>query len=470
MCLDTLLQASECRLSTGNTHMELRHGMPHQWYEEVKLKHKSQNIIFTDGSKKKCSERGAVTGSGVYREAEEAAMSLTVNPNRQGMLNTITRAELAAIFVAIEHGCNNQDETIATDSKCSMDKIAKHLQNPALTTNDCHQPMLQAIVTLLANRARAGLSTTLMKVKSHIGIKGSEMADQLANTAAQQVATEGQLDIDVSSKYLENFEHKYWPKQKVKHQAYNGETTELWQHVRDLKDSLMGAIHIKMRLGQSNQDSVWFKAWADVFEHTEPKYTNAFWEMPQITASMTTNLLKTRQGNLWTMKLAFQRNMAYMKGLPKASNDLCPLCHRPDSAGHMLGGCMNADMKALYIARHDKAMRHVLKQVLKGQHGGYYVIADVGTLEGLQQMGAHSKRIPDFIIPEECPLVQEAEGNTTTHDRERLRPDIMLVQVNDVERQNYTTKANMPALNTSMPDNTPRKAWIVEGGYCSDTR
>ena len=191
-----------------------------------------------------------------------------------------------------------------------------------------------------------------------------------------------------------------------------------------MRDSLKSTIHSKLRLGQSNQDSVWFKAWQDILEYTEPKYTNAFWNMPQVTGPMITNLLKCRQGNLWTMKLAFQRNMAYMKGLPNATTDQCPLCHMPDSTGHMLGGCMHREMKAMYIARHDKAMRQVLKQVLQGKHGGYYVIADVGTLEGLQQLGAHSKRIPDFVIPEECSFLQDAEGNTTTHDR--LRPDIML--------------------------------------------
>ena len=54
-------------------------------------------------------------------------------------------------------------------------------------------------------------------------------------------------------------------------------------------------------------------------------------------------------------------------------------------------------MKAMYIARHDKAMRKILKQVVQGQHGSFYIVANVGTLEGLQQLGVHSKRIPDFL-------------------------------------------------------------------------
>ena len=137
---------------------------------------------------------------------------MTVKPYR---LNTITRVELAAILVALRKCRNSHNEIIAhvcTDSKCSMDKIAKNIKNPMLTTNDCDEPMVQEIVTLLVARATAGLHTTLMKVKSHIGMKGNEKAAFLANKAA----TEGAPDIDVSNELLENFEGKYWPKQKVK--------------------------------------------------------------------------------------------------------------------------------------------------------------------------------------------------------------------------------------------------------------
>ena len=53
----------------------------------------------------------------------------------------------------------------------------KHLRAPAQTRDDCHQPLLQAITTLIVERAEAGLLTKIMKVKSHIGIHGNEMAD-----------------------------------------------------------------------------------------------------------------------------------------------------------------------------------------------------------------------------------------------------------------------------------------------------
>ena len=140
----------------------------------------------------------------------------------------------------------------------------------------------------------------------------------------------------------------------------------------------------------------------------------------------------------------------------------------------MLGGCSHKEMKAMYIARHDKAMRKLLKQVLNGKHGAHYVIADVGTLEGLKQLGVHNKRIPSFVLQDDtlpaqdtCNCTQEQTG---THERDKLRPDIMLVELTDIERKAHMTGEEMPLLNATMQNNRPRKVWIVEGGYCTDTR
>ena len=82
-----------------------------------------------------------------------------------------------------------------------------------------------------------------------------------------------------------------------------------------------------------------------------------------------------------------------------------------DSAGHILGRCLHKDMKALYIARHDKAMRQLLKQLLHGWHGAHYVIAEVGTLGGLQRLGVHAKRIPAFFTPDKDQSIHEHQND-----------------------------------------------------------
>ena len=115
--------------------------LPAQMANLIGLKHMPQDTIYTDSSSKEYPDVGQVTRSGIYRETAEATLEVTVRPYActQGLLNTITRAELAALFVALQLCRPQEDEIIATDSKCSMDKIAKHLRNPALTKNDCHQ-------------------------------------------------------------------------------------------------------------------------------------------------------------------------------------------------------------------------------------------------------------------------------------------------------------------------------------------
>ena len=53
----------------------------------------------------------------------------------------------------------------------------------------CYQPMLQAITDLIIALTCNGDKTTLRNVKSHIGIEGSEMADELAAAVAEAVGS-----------------------------------------------------------------------------------------------------------------------------------------------------------------------------------------------------------------------------------------------------------------------------------------
>ena len=153
------------------TEVTLQQALHTNIVKETRLLHCPQDIIYTDGSKREMNQFGTVTGSGVYRQAPTvgtAALKLKVHPVGQGMLNTINRAELAAILVAVRECRQYEDECIATDSRCSMQKINKHLRAPAQTKDDCHRPLLQAITNLIVERAKAGLITKIMKVKSHM--------------------------------------------------------------------------------------------------------------------------------------------------------------------------------------------------------------------------------------------------------------------------------------------------------------
>ena len=63
--------------------------------QETEMLHCSQEIIYTDGSKRDMPGFGTVTGSGVYIQSNTASIELKVHSIGQGTLKTITRAKVA---------------------------------------------------------------------------------------------------------------------------------------------------------------------------------------------------------------------------------------------------------------------------------------------------------------------------------------------------------------------------------------
>ena len=190
-----------------------------------------------------------------------------------------------------------------------------------------------------------------MKFKTNIGIHINEMADRLPNEAAEA----HQWDFDLSGDFTEPFEDKYWPQRVTEQRTATGTVTRR-EYVRDLDNALKEAVHENHRLGMSNQRSVYFQAWTKIQPHRLKKHSDAFWNIPSITASMRRNVLNFRNGQLWNKKLACMRKQAYMPGESMARNSPCPLCRQEDSGGHILGKCLHQDMSKQYIARHDKAI------------------------------------------------------------------------------------------------------------------
>ena len=176
---------------------------------------------------------------------------------------------------------------------------------------------------------------------------------------------------------------------------------------------------------------------------------------------------------------------------------------------------MHPDMSKQYIARHDKAMRTVIQAFTKGQCGSDYLIADVGKIEGLKDIGVHSKRVPAFVLPDRClqargldPTVERGFLQGGAADtRSKMRPDMMIVEMTTAEQQQYlrhddNSGSRLTPLTPLMPNGNPRRKEkkrkdyafrrqfiekpsiipgcpvlgsprsikIVEGGYCSDTR
>ena len=146
---------------------------------------------------------------------------------------------------------------MATDSKCSMQKIGMHLRSPSSTVDDCDRPLLEAIGHEIMQRAQAGDETNLLKVKSHIGIQGNEMADKLANGAADLCCMSRQFDHDLSSDYTQPFKDKFWFQHTIQIQTAKG-PAKTKACIRDLHDSLRKDLHDKPKLGQSKKKSLYF--------------------------------------------------------------------------------------------------------------------------------------------------------------------------------------------------------------------
>jgi hypothetical protein len=87
-----------------------------------------------------------------------------------------------------------------------------------------------------------------------------------------------------------------------------------------------------------------------------------------------------------------------MEGQGIARDTHCPLCKDADSIGRILGSCTHSEVKKVYISRHDKAMRLIMKGIQNGSLGNFYCTADVGTAAVMEELGATSKRLPEWLI------------------------------------------------------------------------
>ena len=68
-------------------------------------------------------------------------------------------------------------------------------------------------------------------------------------------------------------------------------------------------------------------------------------------------------------------------------------------------------------------------------------------------------------------LLQRGEADS----RSKMRPNMMIVEMTAAEQQIYTphddtTGTAMPTLTACLQNGRARRIWVVEGGYCSDTR
>ena len=394
----------------------------------------------------------------------------------QGATNTINRAELAAIAVAIEEMGFEADETLASDSQVSLYLISKYLDNPQDLQLCKHKVLLEEIADKLLQRAARGYYTTLIKVKSHIGIIGNEEADKLAFLAAKQ----DYCDIKLT-RGNEGLQGVYWPCIKQASDQ-DGEATF---KLSNLQGAIKTAAGPKCQTGLTNRTQ-YVQFWEGIESVMLPQGNKTLWSLIPMNALR--NVLKSRFGQTWNKGMAYIRKMPYIGHEGIARNNLCPLCNHPDSCSHIFGGCKHADMTKNYIARHNAAGKMILKAIKDGSCGNQYMIADLGTKDAMAEHGADGSRLPGFLArPQTIQKLNEtsAEGcewqQMDPADRLKLRPDVMLVDMLASEAEDLEQASHRPSVKRSRQGietvinrtHAPQKKCtvkIVDIGYCSDTR
>ena len=112
----------------------------------------------------------------------------------------------------------------------------------------------------------------------------------------------------------------------------------------------------------------------------------------------------------------------------------------------------------------------LIKSLIKGKQGANYIVAHVGQMETLKELGVHSKRIPPFVLPDSHIQAnnQRSEDHTGTLtarrdlERDKMRPDVMVIELSESERRQYLPHTadmghTLPDLPARLPNGKARK-------------
>lgn len=368
---------------------------------QYELRYDWQEAFYTDGSLKSQNDCTLV-GAAVHW----CGTSYLVKPNGRGPDNTINRAELAAIhFTAAELVKNEgvDDATIFTDSLVALHLIYRGIHEPHTLRGHLHRALILAICTALIDRANRGQRTRLLKVQAHTGVDGNEAADAAAKQAASRL--DGH---HFQTPAHAPFAGMWMPAFPAPPQPHNGPANgPRWHVVSNLRQSLTQALHASTKTGHSNMGT-YASACRNMYSHPEGAMeaeSNAMWHAEK--ESTVRMVFKARTGLVHNAKLAMRYRTAYKVGGRRQgakrgniSDGRCRLCGLPDGVGHMLGACSHRKMKAMYIERHNRAVRKVNRKLRRhAKGGGCYTIMDGGKAAMSHLHGAAGTRLPSFLLP-----------------------------------------------------------------------
>jgi hypothetical protein len=266
--------------------------------------------------------------------------------------------------------------------------------------------LIKAIIQCTKDRASNGSATCFIKVKAHVGIVGNEMADGLAKEAVGMTGEEPTAhNITIGA---DPYGSMFWlaatdNTASLEHPDLNDEgrlsPVAAVQYVNNLNHDLSTRAYKAQGVAGTNE-SVYAALMKQELLMADTKVSTSMWDLAtsgKLTYTHISNAMRVRWGGLYTAKTAARMNRPYMRNNGPPSSGQCPLCGMADSATHILGEC--PAHTPLHIQRHDATGRCLLKHMRKGAHGGYYMIADVGSMDKLAPYGITEKRIPQWMMP-----------------------------------------------------------------------
>jgi ribonuclease HI len=350
----------------------------------------AHDIAYTDGSARPAEDGKdgpQATGAGVWARELGVYTATLVRPGGMGMLNTIMRAELAAIQVALSSGHGHR--CIATDSLAAMYLIQRAVSNPDSLLDHLHAPTLSEIARLVRDGEGP---VTMHKVKAHSGVIGNAAADAAAKRAAADPAAAGE-----GLWAPPPFEGRLWPAATTG----DGEQRLLFDLRHAVQDHMTG-VH---RCGAARTTGVYVTGLRDLAQQVVAGSLGWVMGDSAITYPQRRTVLQARSGTLVTQK--------FLHRIKRAASPACPTCGCDDSIGHLLGGCMQAPAHAgAATNRHHHAVALIAEAVAQGERGAEIAFVDgdgdLGELRvarpiwvergGLRDLARVAGSRPDMVI------------------------------------------------------------------------
>lgn len=424
-----------------------------QYSRQYELRHDWQAAYFTDGSV--TTEEGVhcvgaavwVSGGGRY----------LIDPNGRQVDNTITRAELAAIYHTVHDLMPaSGGDTIFTDSLAAIHLISRAVHRPHTLAGHLHGELLRATAADLIARAHSGLRTRIVKVKAHSGITGNEGADAAAKEAGQPSADHDYV-TPASIPFGGWCQPAFMPPPGMDATAPAAQTPAM---VANLRGALRSKVHPATKLGSTGK-GVYASAVERMYQGVDGdralrKESNAAFSQKNQTVHPGALRMRALHlfGRWFNRRLASRWGVRYL-GRP-AGNGSCPLCmQHADSSGHALLHCPHRQLQAMRIERHNAATRRILKALQRhADKAGVYTVMDACPEADAASLGAESTRLPRWILP---------EGLVTDHALAKMRPDVLRIL-------ELPPNPTAEEIERAVQNKGSYTVQVVEVGYCSDTR